>query len=72
MKSRMPLVPFDMMNAGKPAAVLLWEHLKQATLLEFPDQDKSYFDIIMRFRRHRTAPHRFDDKACSCPLETLA
>ena len=55
MKSRMPLVPFDMMNAGKPAAALLWEHLKQATLLEFPDQDKSYFDIIMRFRRHRTA-----------------
>lgn len=72
MKSRMPPVPFDMVNAGKPAAALLWGSLKQAPLLEFRDQDKSYFDVIMRFRRHRTVPHRSDDKACSCPLETLA
>ena len=63
MKSRMPLVPFDVMNAGKPAAALLCEHLKQAPLFEFPDQGRSYFDIIMRFRR--TPPHRFDDKARS-------
>ena len=72
MKSRMPLVPFDVTNAGKPAAALLWGDLEQAPPLELPDQDKGYFDMIMRFRRHRPVPHRFDDRARSSPLETLA
>jgi hypothetical protein len=71
-KSRKPLVPFDVTNAGKPPAALLWEDLEQAPPLEFPDQDKGYFDMFMRFRRHRPVPHRFDDRAPSSPLETLA
>ena len=41
---------------GKPAAAddpLLSRHAEQAELLECPDQDEAYFDVIMRVRHSR-------------------
>jgi hypothetical protein len=34
---------------------ILWQHVEQARLIECPDQDEAYFDMIMRVRRHRPA-----------------